>query len=386
MKIKTIKQVKNLKDKKVLVRCDFNVPIKGGKVADAFKIEKSFPTIEYLLKKKAHVILLSHLGRPDGKVVKGLSLKPVKNYLEKKLKKKIKLHNLNKLSSLKIKDNISMLENTRFSPDEKKNTGSFAKELASLADIYVVECFAVAHRPSASVIGIAKYLPAYGGLLLQKEIEGLGKVLKKPKKPFVVVLGGAKVETKIPVMKNLLKKANHILIGGGIVNTYLLAKGYYVGNSLVDKNFRKEALRYGNKRKVIIPVDVIIGDKKGKKYEVVKIGRTFKVKRGQAIFDIGPETIKLYAKHIKKAQTLVWNGAMGYFEQHPYQYGTNSIAQLLASRAKGKAYGVCGGGETVEVLKKLKIMDDIDLVSTGGGAMLEFLAGKKLPGIKILKK
>ncbi len=386
MKIKTIKQVDNLEGKRVLMRCDFNVPIKNGKVMDDFKIRKSLPTIEYLLKKKASVILLSHLGRPNGKVVKELSLQPVKNYLEKTLRKKIKLYNLNKLSSLKIKESITILENTRFSPDEKDNTGNFAKELASLADIYVVECFAVSHRPSASIIGLAKYLPAYSGLLMTEEIEGLEKLVKKPKKPFTVVLGGIKMETKIPVIKNLLNKANYILVGGGIVNTYLWAKGYKVGKSLLNKDLKKEALLYGGKRKVIMPLDLVVGSLDGKEHQVIKLDKNFKVKPNWGIYDIGPETIRLYAKYIKKAKTLVWNGAMGYFEQHPYKYGTHSVAQLLASRAKGKAFGVCGGGETVEVLQKLKIMDDIDLVSTGGGAMLEFLAGKKLPGVKIVTK
>ena len=368
------------------MRCDFNVPIKGGKVLDDFKILKTLPTIEYLLKEGAKIILLSHLGRPEGKVVKSLSLMPVKNHLEKLLKRNIKLYNLNKLSSLKIEEKISILENTRFSPDEKNNTGDFAKELAGLADIYVVECFATAHRPSASIVGIAKYIPTYAGLSLEQEVRGLEKAIKSPKRPLVVVLGGIKMETKIPVVKNLLSKASCILVGGGIVNTYLYAKGYFVGDSVFDQNFKKEILKYGNKKKVIMPIDLVVGTKDGKKHEVVKIDKELRLKRGWAILDIGPDTIRLYAKYIKKAKTIIWNGAMGYFEQHPYEYGTYSIAHLVASRSTGKAYGVCGGGETLEVLKKLKLLNDINLVSTGGGAMLDFLAGKKLPGVKIISK
>jgi len=393
MKIKSIKKVKNLSSKKILMRCDFNVPIKSGKVKDDFRILKSLPTISYLLKKRAKLILTSHLGRPNGKVDKKYSLRPVRNYLQKTLQHKIKLIDLDKLDTVEKELNKSnfghlvILENTRFSPDEKKNSGSFAKDLASLADIFVTDCFAVAHRPHASIVGPAKYLPSYGGLLIEEEIQGLSKVTKRPKKPFVVVLGGAKIETKIPVLKKMLKLADYILVGGGITNTYLWAKGYKVGNSLIDRKLKKEVLLYGNKKKVIMPVDVVMGKSNGKDSHVVKIGVEYKLRgKDYGIYDIGPETIKMYASYIKKAQTLVWNGAMGYFEQHPYEYGTYSIARLLAARSKGKAFGVCGGGETVEVLKKLKVLDDVDLVSTGGGAMLEFLSGKKLPGVKIVAK
>ena len=388
--MKSIKQLKNLSGKKVLVRCDFNVPIKSGKVKDDFKIQKTLPTISYLLKKRAKVILTSHLGRPKGKVDKKYSLRPVKNYLQKALKHKIKLVDLDKLDTVAKELNktkfghLVILENTRFSADEKKNSGKFAKNLSKLADIFVLDCFGVSHRAHASVVGPADYLPSYGGLLMEEEVKGLSKVLIKPKKPLVVVLGGAKMETKIPVLKNMIKLADHILVGGGISNTYFWAKGYKVGKSLVDKKFKKEVLLYGNKKKVIMPVDVVIGTHEGKQVEVTPVDKNFKVKRTIGIYGIGPETIKLYANYIKKAKILVWNGATGYFEQHPYEYGTYSMARLVASRAKGKAFGICGGGETVQVLKKLKLISDVDLVSTGGGSMLEFLSGKKLPGVKII--
>lgn len=389
MKIKTIKQVRNLAGKRVLARFDFNVPVKNGRVMDNFKLLKGLQTVEYLLEKKAAVILMSHLGRPEGKVKEEFSLIPVKKDLEKLLKKKIKLFKLielDKLAKLKLNSGqVVMIENTRFSPDEKKNTGTFAKDLAAVANLFVLDGFAVAHRPAASVVGVAKYLPSYAGLLLAQEIEGLSKVTVKPRKPLVAILGGAKIETKIPVMKSLLTKADYILVGGGIVNTYLWAKGCQVGNSLVDKDYEKEALLYGGRKKVIMPVDVVVGTFDGKQHQVIKVDKNLKVKAGWGIYDVGPATIKLYSKYIKKAQTLIWNGAMGRFEQHPYEYGTYSVARLVASRSKGKAFGVCGGGETVEVLEKLKIMDDIDLVSTGGGAMLEFLSGQKLPGVEIVK-
>jgi phosphoglycerate kinase len=392
MKLKTIKQIKNLTNKKVLVRCDFNIPVENGKVKEDYRIEKTLPTIEYLIKKGAEIILMSHFGRPKGKVVSGLRLTPHAKRLSELLGKKVKKLSVSTGSSVikeinkMKKGDVIMLENIQFESGEITKDAGLARELASYGDYFVNECFAQSHRDYGSISKITEYIPSYAGLLLEQEINGLSKALIKPKKPFVVVLGGAKIETKIPVMKNLLTQTDYILIGGGIVNTYLWAKGYKVGKSLINKKFKKEALLYGKKKKVIIPVDLVVGTIDGKKHKLIKLDKNFKVKRGWGIYDIGPETIKLYSKYIKKAQTLVWNGAMGYFEQHPYQYGTHSIAHLVASRSKGKAFGVCGGGETVEVLKKLRVMKNLDLVSTGGGAMLEFLAGKKLPGVEVVKK
>ncbi len=405
MKIKTIKQLRNLENKHVLVRVDFNVPIKRKKVLDDTRLHASIPTIEYLISKKAKVIILTHVGRPEGKVVAGLKVDPIVEELSKLLKRKVKKietgnFKLNDKKKLEIVKNIEkmrpgqvvMMDNIRFSPDEKKDTGTLSQELANLADYFVLDGFAVAHRPSASVVGVAKYLPTYAGLLLEQEIKGLEKVTEKYKKPYVAIIGGAKTETKIPVIKSLLKKADYILIGGGIFNTYLAAKGVKVGKSLVDKNFKKEALEYCKKRKVILPVDFIVGDMEGKKFRVVAMPKgkgflsSFGIKPAEAILDCGPETIRLYAKYIKKAQTLVWNGAMGYFEQKPYDVGTLSIARLVASRSKGKAYGVIGGGETLQSMDMVGMNEYVDLISTGGGAMLEFLGGKELPGVEVVKK
>ncbi len=390
MKIKSIQQVKNLANKNVLLRVDFNVPIKGNKVLDNYKIKKSLATIKFLMEKRAKVIIVSHLGRPNG-VDKKLSLKPMADELGKFLQKNVRLLDISNLKKIKTQIDklfpsaVVLLENIRFVKGEEENSDKFSRELAGLADVFVLDGFAVAHRQAASVSGVAKYLPAYAGLLLEEEINGLNLALKSPKKPFVVVLGGVKMETKIPVLKNLLKKASYILVGGGILNTYLWAKGYQIGGSLVDKNFKKEALRYCSKRKVVLPVDVIAGAKDGKLARAVDI-KNLNLKKGFSIFDIGPKTIKLFSHYIKKAQTLVWNGALGYFEQHPYEYGTYSVARLVATRAKGKAFGITGGGETIEVLKKLHLIGDVDLASTGGGSMLEYLSGKKLPGIESLKK
>jgi len=387
MKLREISKVKNLSGKRVLLRADFNVPLKNGKIKEAYKIEKSLPTIEFLSKKGARLILVSHLGRPKG-ADKKLSLKPVAAELEKLLKKKIKLVGVGdwrkvQTATEKIKKGeIILLENIRFIKGEEKDDPKLARELAGLADIFVLDGFAVAHRDSASVSGVAKHLPSYAGLLLAEEVAGLSRLLEKPKKPFVAVVGGIKMETKIPLLKKLLAKADRVLLGGGIANTCFWAKGMKTGRSSVEKNFKVIARSLLKNKKVVLPVDVVVGGAKGEKARAVQLDRKFKALDSRiGVFDIGPRTISLFAKHIKGANTLVWNGAMGMFEQHPYQFGTYSIARLFGSRAKGKAFGVCGGGETVEVLKKLKLMEEIDLVSTGGGAMLEFLSGKKLPGL-----
>ncbi len=390
MSFRSVDQAGNLFNKNVLVRVDFNVPLKGKKVLDNYKIKKSLATIKFLIEKGAKVILVSHLGRPVG-IDKKLSLKPAAEELGKFLQKNVPLLDVLDLTKTKIQINkllpgkVVLLENIRFLKGETENSPTVAKALAGLADIFVLDGFAVAHRAAASVSGVAKLLPAYAGLLLKEEISGLDKVIKKPKKPLVAILGGIKMETKIPVLKNILKKANYILVGGGIENTYLWAKGRKVGSSIVDKNFKKEILKYCSANKVILPIDVIVGPKNGRLAKAMMV-KNLQLKKEDGIFDIGPQTIKLFAKYIKKANTLIWNGAMGNFEQHPYQYGTYSVARLVASRSTGKAFGVVGGGETVEVLKKLNLLSDIDLASTGGGSMLEYLSGNKLPGIEALKK
>jgi phosphoglycerate kinase len=386
MKLKTIKQIKNLKNKRVLLRVDFNVPLKNGKIIDDSRIKSSFPTIEYLIKKGAKVILVSHLGRPVG-VDKKLSLEPVAQKLAELIKKEVFFTDLVNLSAVTKLPKLTLLENIRFYKDEAEDKNNFSKKLAELADIFVLDGFAVAHRDSGSVTGLVKHLPAFAGLLLEKEIMGLNKVIINPKKPFVVVLGGVKIETKVPVLKALLPKADYVLIGGGIFNTYLKASGYNVGGSLVDRDYFAETLKYCNKMKVIKPVDVVVGTVDGKNFKVMKIDHKFKIAdKKYGILDIGPETVRLYAEYIKKARTLIWNGAVGYFEQKPYHHGTLSVARLVASRARGKAYGVIGGGETLQAMEMVKMTEYVDLVSTGGGAMLEFLAGNKLPGLKKLVK
>lgn len=380
--------------KRVLVRADFNVPMNHRTIAEDLKIRESLPTIDFLAGKGARVILMSHLGRPDGKRVAGLSLAPVAKHLGTLLGRDVlfvpdlvgrtadqALHALQP-------GEIALLENVRFSPNESGgNMRALAIALARTADLFVQECFAVAHRKSATISVLPTLLPSYAGLLLEKEIRGLTKIIRAPRSPFVAIIGGAKLETKIPVLDALLPNVDTLLVGGGIVNTYLKARGYEVGNSLTDDGLLAAAARYGKKRKIIWPVDVIVGKKTSVHGRRVVLGKAPQIvcKKGEAIYDIGPATIRLYASYIQQAKTIVWNGALGWFEERPYHIGTFSIARLIGARAKGKAFGVVGGGETVQAATATHVLHDIDLVSTGGGAMLEFLAGEKLPGIEALR-
>ncbi len=389
MQLRTIKELRDLSGKRVLLRVDFNVPLRGKKIVDDYKIRASLPTIQYLLDHHAAIIIVSHLGRPK-KITPQLSLRPLARYLEKLVDKKVafvEAKNLAQVASKKLAPgSITMLENIRFVIDEEKNTGALAKALASLADIFVLDGFAVAHRAAASVSGVAKFLPSYAGLLVANEVTNLSRVLRKPARPFVAVIGGAKLETKLPLIKKLLPIADAILVGGGVANTFLLSKGYVLGGSLVASELKAEAARYASKRRVILPVDVIVGSARGQGAMAVPVKQLEIHDKNKAIYDVGPATIKLFADYLKKARTIVWNGAMGFFEQPPFQYGTYAMAELLARRAAGPAFGVTGGGETVQVVEQLGLAKHIDWVSTGGGAMLEFLSGEPLPGLLALIK
>lgn len=401
MPVRSLKTARNLSGKRVLLRVDYNVPVKNKKIIDDSRIRATLPTIEYLRAQGAQLILLAHLGRPKGKTVPSLSLDPIALHLGKLLKTKIKKLNTSNwnlppakrqqiaktVNQMKNGD-VVMFDNIRFASGEEKNTPEFAEVLATFGDIFVLDGFGVAHRDSPSVTGIAKYLPSYAGLLLEQEIKGLDHVLNKYRYPFVAIIGGAKMETKVPVIRTLLKKVDFLLVGGGVLNTYLKAAGYKIGKSLVDDEYQDEALVFLKNKKTILPVDVVVGDLKGKNTRVVSLRTTPQqiCKTGELILDVGPETLNLYASYIKRAKTILWNGALGYFEQKPYDVGTLTIARLVAARSKGKAYGVVGGGETVQALGLVKMMDQVDLVSTGGGAMLEYISGKKLPGVTVVNK
>jgi len=386
---KTIKDI-DVQGKRVLVRVDFNVPIKDGKITDDTRILAALPTIKYLLKEGASLILCSHLGRPKNGPDPAFSLKPVAEYLDTLISEKVFFATdcvgpiaESAVNKLGLKE-ILVLENTRFHDGEKKNDPAMAKELASFADVFVNDAFGTAHRSHASNVGVSEYLPAVAGLLLEKEIEYLDQTIEKPIKPFVAILGGAKVSDKINVIKNLLVKADTVLIGGGMANTFFKAQGYPIGDSLVEDDVletARELVKSGGK-KLRLPVDVVIADDfdNGAKFKVMSVGP---VPEGWRILDIGPETIEKFSKVISKAGTIVWNGPMGVFEMPNFAKGTFEIASAVAD---SKAVSIIGGGDSASAIKKSGLADKISHISTGGGASLEMLEGIQLPGLVALEE
>jgi len=385
-KLKTIRDV-SLESKRIVLRVDFNVPVKNGKVLDDYKIERALPTIKYLLKRKCKIVLISHFGRPEGKSVKILSLAPVYRVLKKKLKG-IRVKFFSRpltIGNHKLPEaDIVVLENIRFEKMEDDNKPTLAKILSRMGEVFVNEAFAASHRENASTVGITKLLPSFAGLNFENEVNFLSKALK-PKKPAVALIGGAKVETKFQVVKNFLKIYNKVMLGGGLANTFLAARGYDVGGSLFEPSEMGNARRLLKSPRLILPIDVVIFDKKKQKTRVEKIGRQKKLCRQQdRILDIGPETIIRYAKYIRWAETIIWAGPLGLFEVPMFSHGTLALAKLIGARASGRALGIAGGGETLLAIHMSKMGRYYDFISTGGGAMLEFLEGKNLPGIKAL--
>lgn len=384
---KTVRDI-DVKGKKVFVRVDFNVPVKDGVVGDDTRIRAALPTIQYLLDQGAAVILASHLGRPKGGPDPKYSLKPVADYLANLLGKTVAFAEdcigpVAEAAAAALKPgDVLVLENTRFHPEEEKNDEGMSKALAKLADIYVNDAFGTAHRAHASTAGIAAYLPAVAGFLLEKEIKYLGQAIDDPKRPFVAILGGAKISDKIGVIKNLLKKADTILIGGGMANTFFKAQGYPMADSLVEEEALETArqLLAEGKDKIRLPVDVVIADKfdADAQSRVMPVGA---VPDGWRILDIGPETVASYAKVISGAGTVVWNGPMGVFEFPRFAEGTYGIAKAVASSG---AISVIGGGESVAAINQSGLADKITHISTGGGASLEMLEGLELPGVAAL--
>jgi phosphoglycerate kinase len=373
-----------LKNKRVFLRVDFNVPVKKGKVMDNYKMSRAYPTIKLLLKQKNQIIIASHLGRPEGKVIKEMSLKPVFNHFKKDYPK-VKVSFISDYSKVdSCKSQIIILENLRFYQEEYDNDKTFAKLLSLMADVYVNEAFAFCHRPTASMVAITKYLPSYAGGNLIHEEKYLENALR-PKKPAILIIGGSKLETKEPVVKKFLPKYDNILIGGILANTFLSAKGYTLGSSLgLDKSDVQKAKKMLKSKKIILPIDVIVTDKKTKKkVRVVQLESEKQIcNKNEMVLDIGPQTATFYASLIKKSKTVVWNGPMGYFEDEKFRNGSLSIARAIAS---SKTTSIAGGGETILIINMSKTEKRFSFISTGGGAMLEYLSGKTLPGLKSLK-
>lgn len=386
MKLNSIKNLKKIKGQRVLVRVDFNMPLKDGEITNDYRLQAALPTLEFLLSQGARVILLAHLGDPDGVIVPELSLKPVAVRLGELLKRPVIFvketvgYRADEAVAGLNDGEILLLENLRFNKGEYQDDIKFSKKLATYGDVYVNEAFSVCHRQQASVSSLRRLLPSYHGLQLSGEIEALDKILK-PEKPLVVVMGGAKISTKLPLIKKLKEPADKILIGGALANNFFKFSGLEVGQSLVDEDELSELEVFFKKGKIdsnlLLPVDVIIKNEKGQAQllPVEKVGKT------DTILDIGPETIRLFSDHIKKAQTIVWNGPMGYFEERAYSTGTLNIAMAIAARSTGHAFGLVGGGETVAALGETKMSEYIDFISTGGGAMLSYLGGEKMPGL-----
>lgn len=392
MNKKTVRDI-DLKGKKVIVRCDFNVPLDENKnITDNRRIVGALDTIKYLLEQNAKIILMSHLGRPKGEVKPEFSLKPVADELSRLLGKKVKLaddiigESAKKLTSEMAEGDIVLLENVRFDSREEKNDLEFAKQLASMADVYVNDAFGTAHRAHSSTAGIAEFLPAVSGFLMEKELNFLGTALENPERPFVAILGGAKVSDKIAVIDNLLEKVDCLIIGGAMANTFIKAKGYNVGKSLCEDDkieLAKELMKKAESKgvKLVLPIDCRLGREFSKDTES-KIADIGDVTDEWSIFDVGPKTIDLYKKELANAKTVVWNGPVGLFEFDKFAVGTNSVAEILAELTDAKT--IIGGGDSAAAVEKSGLAGKMTHISTGGGASLEFLEGKKLPGVECL--
>ncbi len=391
--MKSILKEKNLNNKKILLRLDLNVPLENGKISDTTRIDKILPTLNFLLKQKTKVIILSHIGRPKGKKVKELSLKPIGEDLGKKLKVRVKLITKN-IYEIKNKDffenfdeEILILENIRFYYEEEKNDYKFAKHIANLGDIYVNDAFSCSHRAHASIHQIPKYLPSFSGLQLDLELAALNKITAEIVKPITCIIGGSKISTKIDIIKNLIPKFDNIIIVGGMANNFIEYFGYNIGKSIKDKNCRQiveEIISLSKKKncKIIYPEDVLVsknlnGSSKNKELD--------QILSDEMILDIGPKTIKNIIDIINNTKTILWNGPAGYFENPNFANGSIKIAKkIIENNKSNKIFSVVGGGDTVSLLNNLNVVNNFNFVSTAGGAFLEYLEGKKLPGISAL--
>ena len=388
-----IKDHENLNEKKVLLRLDLNVPLKNGEIMDQTRIDKILPVIKFLLSKNTQIIVISHVGRPNGKVDKNLSLKPICENIEKKIEKKIQIF---KEDVFKLKkqdffknpnDQIVFLENIRFYKEEEKNESSFAKHLAGFADLFVNDAFSCSHRAHASVSEITKFLPSFAGLQLETEVNALKKVTTEIKKPITCIIGGSKISTKIGIIKNLIPKFDNIIIVGGMANNILNHKGNNIGKSIKEENCEmiineifETSKNYSCK--LTYPTDVLVGKSMNDTSEVKELNN---IEDDDLILDIGPKTVSKIRNIIEISSTVLWNGPAGYFENPNFANGSYEIAKAISKKNKdGSIYSVVGGGDTIALINKLNAIKDFNFVSTAGGAFLEYLEGRELPGIKAL--
>ncbi len=381
----------DLKGKRVFCRVDFNVPMQDGEVTDDTRIRAAVPTIDYLVENGAKVILASHLGRPKGEVNEEMRLAAAGSRLSELLHKEVKSlqESIGETVEKEIDEmqqgDIILLENVRFHAGEEKNDETLAKSFADLADVFVNDAFGAAHRAHASTAGIAKHLPSVSGLLLEKELDVLGKALSEPERPFTAIIGGAKVKDKIGVIDHLLDKVDNLLIGGGLSYTFIKAKGYEIGNSLVEEDKLELAKTFIQKAeekgvKFYLPIDATVASEFSKDAETKQV-KIEEIPSDWMGLDIGTETAELYRNVIKESKLVIWNGPMGVFEMEPFANGTRSVAEAMAET---EAYTVIGGGDSAAAVEKFNVAEKMDHISTGGGASLEFMEGKELPGVTAL--
>jgi len=389
----SIREQKNLNKKIVMLRLDLNVPFKNGLIADETRINKIIPIIDFLIKEQSKVIIISHIGRPKGKVVNELSLKPVCENIEKKINRKIRLvkEDIFKLKKKDLfedpNDQIVFLENIRFYKEEEKNDTNFAEHLAKLADLYVNDAFSCSHREHASVSKITEFLPSFAGLQLETEISALKKVTTEIKKPVTCIIGGSKISTKIGIIKNLISKFDNIIIVGGMANNIIKYKGNQIGKSIKEENcdlMIKEIFETlkNHPCQIIFPEDVLIGKNLDDEPQIKEANN---IKDDDIILDIGPKTLDKIKGIIENSETVLWNGPAGYFENPNFANGSYDIAKAITKKNRNNSiYSVVGGGDTIALINKIKLIENFNFVSTAGGAFLEYLEGKELPGIKAL--
>ena len=391
--MKSIKEEKNLNGKRILLRLDLNVPLENGKIIDATRIDKILPTLKFLISQNTKIIILSHVGRPRGKIINELSLKPICENLGNKLNQNVRLikKNIIEINNEDLFNNsdekIIMLENIRFYYEEEKNDLEFAKHLSSLADIYVNDAFSCSHRAHSSIHAVTNFLPSYSGLQLDTEVNALKKITSEIKKPITCIIGGSKVSTKINIIKNLIPKFDNIIIVGGMANNIIKYMGNHIGKSLQEENsdpILKEIFSLSETQncKIIYPEDIVVGNNLNGSPQIKELSE---ISSDEMILDIGPKTIEVINNIIDESKTILWNGPAGYFENPNFANGSIKIAKkIIENNKSNKIYSVAGGGDTVSLLNSLNSINNFNFVSTAGGAFLEYLEGKELPGIKAL--